>query len=263
MAEAPSYFPDGAVYERLMGRWSQLAGGQFLDWLGLPKGLKWLDVGCGNGAFTEVLMARSAPAEVTGIDPSEGQLAYARKRPGTNGATFKVAGAQDLPFADDSFDAAVMPLVISFVPDPVKAVAEMARVVKPGGWVAAYMWDVPGGGLPLEPIQAGMREMGGPSANPPGYDASREDRMREVWQKNELHSVETRVIRIRIRYADFDDFWGANSVPVGPAGVAIARLSAAERDRLKSMLHDRLPRAPDGSISYEPFANAAKGRVPA
>ena len=105
-----------------------------------------------------------------GIDPSEGQLAYARTRPGTKLAKFQMAGAQDLPFADNSFDAAVMPLVISFVPDPVKAVAEMKRVVRPGGMIAAYMWDVPGGGLPLQPVQAAMRSMGAPDANPPGFD---------------------------------------------------------------------------------------------
>jgi SAM-dependent methyltransferase len=262
MSEAPSQFADGKAYERLMGRWSQVAGATFLDWLGLPPGLKWLDVGCGNGAFTETLIAKAAPSEVTGIDPSEGQLAYARTRPGTKLAKFQAAGAQDIPFADNSFDAAVMPLVISFVPDPVKAVAEMKRVVRSGGTVGAYMWDVQGGGLPLEPIRAAMRSMGEDEANPPGYAASREDTMRTVWQQNGLTSIETRVIRIRISYTDFDDFWGANSVPVGPSGNAIAKLSPAKKEELKALLRERLPKAPDGSISYEPYANAVKGRVP-
>jgi ubiquinone/menaquinone biosynthesis C-methylase UbiE len=144
MSGAPTQFADGKAYERLMGRWSQVAGATFLDWLGLPAGLKWLDVGCGNGAFTETLIAKAAPSEVAGIDPSEGQLAYARTRSGAKRATFQMAGAQDIPFADNSFDAAVMPLVISFVPDPVKAVAEMKRMVRPGGTVGAYMWDVEG-----------------------------------------------------------------------------------------------------------------------
>jgi SAM-dependent methyltransferase len=263
MSEAPSQFTDGKAYERLMGRWSQLAGATFLDWLGLPPGLKWLDVGCGNGAFTEVMIGKNAPAEVVGIDPSEGQLAYARTRPGTKLAKFQAAGAQDIPFADKSFDVAVMPLVISFVPDPVKAVAEMKRVVRPGGTIAAYMWDVPGGGLPLEPIQVAMRAMGVQTANPQGYLASREETMRTVWQQNGLAAIETRVIRIRVSYTDFDDFWSTNSVPVGPSGAAIARLSPAQQEELKSMLRERLPRGPDGSISYEPFANAVKGRVPA
>ena len=263
MSDAPSQFNDGSAYERLMGRWSQLAGATFLDWLGLPNGLKWLDVGCGNGAFTEVLIRKNAPAEVSGVDPSEGQLAYARTRPGAKLAQFKVAGAQDLPFPDNSFDAAVMPLVISFVPDPVKAAAEMKRVVKPGGWLGAYMWDVPGGGLPLQPVQAVMKELGAATANPPGYLASTEASMRQTWAANALEAIETRVIRIRVTYKDFDDFWTSNSVPVGPSGAAIAKLTPAEKEKLRSVLRERLPTAADGSISYEPFANAVKGRVPA
>ena len=139
-----------------MGRWSRLVGEVFLEWLDLPPGLRWLDVGCGNGAFTEVLIARCAPAEVIAIDPSDGQLAYARARPGTKMAQFRVGEAQSLPFPDNSFDAAAMALVINFLSDPVKAAAEMARVVRPGGWVATYMWDVPGGGLPVEPINVAM-----------------------------------------------------------------------------------------------------------
>ena len=262
MSQEPALFADGKVYERLMGRWSQVAGATFLDWLALPKGLKWLDVGCGNGAFTETLIEKNAPSEVAGIDPSEGQLAYARTRPGTTLARFEVAGAQSIPFADQSFDAAVMPLVISFVPDPVKAVAEMKRVVKPGGCVAAYMWDVPGGGLPLEPLNVAMRELGSAEGGPPGAAASTQNRMREIWESNKLDAIETRVIRIRIRYADFDDFWTSNSVPVGPTGQAVAKLPPDKKEQLKAMMRERLPKAPDGSISYEPFANAVKGRVP-
>ena len=261
MSEAPSHFADGAAYERLMGRWSQLVGTTFLEWLGLPQGLKWLDVGCGNGAFTETLISQNAPGEVIGIDPSEGQLAYARSRPGAKIAKFQMAGAQHLPFPDNSFDVAVMPLVITFVPDPVEAVREMKRVVRPGGTVAAYMWDIAGGGLPLEPIRAAMRSMGQDEANPPGFQASREDRMRAVWEQNGLTETETRLIRIRITYASFDDFWTSNSVPVGPSGVAIAKLSDDKKEELKNLLRGRLPSAGDGTISYEPFANAVKGRV--
>src|SRR4051812_30481386 len=133
-------FDDGAAYERYMGKWSQLAGETFLDWLAPAAGLRWLDVGCGNGAFTEMLVERCAPLSVHGIDPSEAQLAYARSRAASRVAQFQPGDAMALPFPDNAFDAAVMPLVIFFVPEPARGVAEMARVVSPGGLVAAYAW---------------------------------------------------------------------------------------------------------------------------
>ena len=157
-------FDDGAGYERTMGIWSRLAGEVFLDWLAPPQGLRWIDVGCGNGAFTELLVERCAPLEVHGLDPSEGQLAFARTRLATRGAAFCKGDAMALPYPESRFDAAVMALVIVFVPDPAKGLEEMVRVVRPGGTVATYVWDMVGGGFPLEPILAEMRcHRAGPS----------------------------------------------------------------------------------------------------
>src|ERR1700746_3822164 len=118
MAETQIRFDDGLSYERYMGDWSRRVGSVFLDWLAAPSGLKWIDVGCGNGAFTEVLVERCAPVEVQGIDPSEGQLAFARKRPAAHIAKFSHGDATALPFPAGTFDAATMALVIYFVPDP-------------------------------------------------------------------------------------------------------------------------------------------------
>lgn len=118
-------FEDGLGYERYMGTWSQLVGGVFLDWLAPAPGLHWLDIGCGNGAFTETIIDRCAPAFVDGIDPSEEQLAFARARLMGRTATFREADATALPFADSVVDVAVMPLVIFFLPEPARGVAEM------------------------------------------------------------------------------------------------------------------------------------------
>jgi ubiquinone/menaquinone biosynthesis C-methylase UbiE len=132
VAEQIIRFEDGAGYEQMMGIWSRLVGEIFLDWLAPSPGLRWVDVGCGNGAFTELLVERCAPAAVEGIDPSEGQLAFARTRPSARLAKFSKGDAMALPFATGSFDAAVMALVLVFVPDPRKGVDEMVRVVSPG-----------------------------------------------------------------------------------------------------------------------------------
>jgi ubiquinone/menaquinone biosynthesis C-methylase UbiE len=137
-----------------MGAWSRLAGEVFLDWLAPRARLRWVDVGCGTGAFCQLVFERCAPAEIQGVDPSEAQLAFARTRPASGVAQFQRGDATALPFAGDRFDAAIMALVIFFVPDPAKGVAEMVRVVGPGGTVAAYAWDILGGGIPTEPILA-------------------------------------------------------------------------------------------------------------
>jgi len=262
MSDAAALFSDGKAYERLMGRWSQRAGAQFLDWLNPPRGLRWIDVGCGNGAFTEVLIARAAPAAVTGIDVSEGQLAYARTRPGTKAAEFRIADAQSLPFADNSFEAASMALVIVFVSDPLQAVREMARVVNAGGTVATYMWDFPNGGFPLGPLIQGVKALGIAPSAASNAEASRMEAMRGVWEQAGVQAVETCVIRVPIGFTSFDDYWASNTVPMGTYGTAIAAMSASERERLKDYLRKTLPIAADGSITYEAFANAVKGRVP-
>lgn len=262
VSESAKLFTDGKVYERLMGRWSRLAGEEFLDWLNVPKGLRWLDVGCGNGAFTEELIARCAPATVTAIDPSDGQLAYARTRPGAKMAEFQLGDAEKIAFGDGSFDIAVMALVLSFLSDPAKAAAEMARVVRPGGWVATYMWDLLGGGAPTNPIYKGLESLGMGPALPPTPEASRRDAMQELWEKAGLEAIDTRVIRIQVAFANFDDFWDTNNVPSGPQGKRIAGLSPNVRAQLRSRLREQLPAAADGRIVYESFANAVKGRVP-
>ena len=182
MNEAADFYTDGEAYERLMGRWSRLVGEKFLDWIDIPRGLRWLDVGCGNGAFTEELIARCAPSKAMAVDSSDDQLVYARQRPGAEMAEFRVADAQALPFSSDSFDVGVMALVISLLSDPRKAVAELARVVRPAGCVATYMWDMTGGGLPHEPVYIAMNSLGVIRTNPPSISASRRDNMREIWE---------------------------------------------------------------------------------
>jgi ubiquinone/menaquinone biosynthesis C-methylase UbiE len=258
---APNLFTDGKAYERLMGRWSQIVGAKFLDWLDPPKDQRWIDVGCGNGAFTELLIARAAPAAVTGIDPSDGQIDYARTRPGAKLAQFRVGDAQALLFADNSFDAAAMALVITFLSDPPKAAREMARVVRPGGIVATYMWDIPGGGFPIRPLAEAMKSLGLAEPARPNVEASRRENLQAFWQQAGLQSIDTTVLRMRVAYADFDDFWASSSVPIGPSGKALAALPPDTIERIKARLRELLPIAADGSIAYEAFANAVKGRV--
>lgn len=262
MAEPTIRFDDGAAYEQMMGIWSRLAGEVFLDWLALPQALRWIDVGCGNGAFTELLVERCAPAEVQGIDPSEGQLAFARTRGAQRLAQFRLGDAMALPFPADRFDAAVMALVLVFVPEPAKGLAEMLRVVKPGGMVAAYMWDMTGGGFPLEPLLASMRAMELKSTRPPQIEASRMEAMRDLWREAGLEAVETREITVRRAFADFDDYWmtAMKSPSLGPA---VAALAPQHVETLKTHVRAQLPAEGSGRFTHAARANAIKGRLPA
>jgi SAM-dependent methyltransferase len=244
-----------------MGKWSQLAGETFLEWLAPKSGLRWLDVGCGNGAFTEMLVERCAPGSVQGIDPSEGQLAYARARPASRLAQFHQGDAMALPFPDDTFDAAVMPLVIFFVSDPARGVAEMARVVSPGGVVTAYAWDMVGGGFPYEALHDEMRGLGVEVPVPPSRDASRIDAMRDLWTGADLDDVETRQITVKRTFADFDDYW--TTILGGPSvGPQLAAMASADLALLKTRMRALLPADATGRITYSAQANAVKGRVP-
>src|SRR6185436_574205 len=192
MTDATIRFDDGASYELMMGRWSVLVGERFIDWIGVPNGARWLDIGCGNGAFTELLVERCMPSDVQAFDPSAAQLTYARNRlPAGAPVTWIEGDAMRLPVADAAGDAAVMALVLFFVPEPAVAVAEMCRAVRPGGVVAAYHWDVHGGGFPLADIAAEMLELGVPPRVPPSVDASTIDASTALWQHAGLQQVRT------------------------------------------------------------------------
>jgi ubiquinone/menaquinone biosynthesis C-methylase UbiE len=260
MAEQQVRFDDGAAYQRMMGTWSRLAGQIFIDWLAPGSGLGWIDIGCGNGAFTELLVERCAPAEVQGIDPSEAQLAFARTRLAARGAEFRPGDALAIPFCEDSFDAAVMALVIFFVPDPAKGVAEMVRVVRPGGTVAAYAWDMEAGGFPLEPFRIEMRAMGVTLPIAPSSGASRMEALRDLWTGAGLDAVETRVIAVQRTFADFDDLW---TTTLGSSvGQTVAAMASSDVELLKARMRVRLPADAAGHITYAAHANAVKGYVP-
>src|SRR3712207_529710 len=245
-----------------MGEWSRLAGAAFLDWLAPQTGLRWLDVGCGNGAFTEMIVERCAPASVHGVDPSEGQLAFARTLPAARVAEFRQGDVMALPFPDDAFDAAVMPLVIFFVPEPAEGVAEMARVVSPGGNVTAYAWDMEGGGFPYQALHDEMRALGVAVPVPPSPEASRIDAMRDLWAGAGLESVETREINVRRTFDDFEDYWA--TVLGGPSvGPQLASMASESLALLKAKMRSHLPEDSAGRIAHRARAHAVKGRVPA
>jgi len=261
MTDSQIRFDDGAAYERMMGIWSRRVGEIFLDWLRLSTGQKCVDIGCGNGAFTEMLVERCAPAEVQGIDPSPEQIAFARARHIAKVAEFRLGDAMALPFPDNRFDAATMALVIFFVPEPAKGVAEMVRVVRPGGIVAAYAWDMLGGGYPMELILAEVRALGQKTLGPPSPEASRMESLRDLWTTAGLEVVETRKITVQRTFANFDDFWTTSTLS-GSVRPTVAALSPGDLELVKSRLRAKLPADATGCITHSSFANAVKGRVP-
>ncbi len=251
-------FVDGGAYEQYMGVWSQLVGARFLDWLAPAQGLRWLDVGCGNGAFTELLVSRGAPARIHGIDPAPAQLAFARTRPALASVEFDEGNAMALPYPDQAFDAAVMPLVIFFVPDPLRGVQEMARVVAPGGLVSAYAWDMEQGGFPYLVLQEELLALGAVLPVPPSPDASRREVLQTLWEEAGLEAVETTAIEVTRTFASLDDYW--QTVQQGPSvGPTLAAMSDADRATLQARLAVRLPPDASGRVTYAARAHAVRG----
>lgn len=254
-------FDDGAIYERMMGKWSGLIGNAFVDWLSPPPKLRWVDIGCGNGAFTQLLVERCAPVAIEGVDPSEGQLAFARERLAKSVAKFRQGDAMALPFADGTFDAAVMALVVFFIPEPPRGVAEMARVVRPGGLAAAYVWDIVSGGGPLEAVATQMRDMGFAPPRAPRAEASTPEGLHALWTQGGFVDLEAHVVRTRRTFTDFEDYW---STTIAAPNIApkLATMTPADVSQLKSRVRQQVPVETSGRVAIEARANAIVGRRP-
>lgn len=257
-----SHFTDGAAYEQFMGRWSRAVGTIFLDWLAPPAGARWLEVGCGTGAFTELVLDRCSPAGVIAIDPAVAQIAAARSKPIARRADFRVAEAQNLPFEDGSFDVVATALVIHFIPDRPRALAEMRRVACAGGVVAGYVWDLVAELSPTSPLRDGLSHIDVRFARPPGTEDSTREALSALFAGCGLSDIATRAIDVTMSFADFGEFWRTHTPEYTPAGKEIAALSGPDRERLIEWLRAKLPAGPDGSISCSARANAIKARVP-
>lgn len=259
----PDRWADGDAYERYVGRWSRLVAREFLVWLDVPAGQRWLDVGCGTGALVEAILASESPETVTGVDRSEGFIGHARARVRDRRATFQTGNATALPVEDAAFGAAVSALVLNFVPEPARMVAEMLRAVRAGGVVAAYVWDYAGemqlmrrfwdAAVALDPAAVARDE-----AN--RFPMCRPDALAALFREAGADAVETRAIDVSTRFRDFDDYWSPFLSDVAPAPGYVMSLSAERRSALREELRGRLPVAADGSIGLLARAWAVRAR---
>jgi SAM-dependent methyltransferase len=261
-AAPPLHFTDGAAYERYMGRWSCAVGEIFLDWVAPSGNERWLDIGCGTGVFTELVLDTCAPATMVAVDPSEAQIEIARDKPLAQRAEFRVADAQTLPFSDDAFDVVVSSLVINFIPDPSRALAEMRRVARPGGVVAGYVWDFADERGPSALIRSGVSQIGFEPPRSVGAEHTRLEALTALFMGAGLRDVATRAIDVTMSFADFDEFWQSQTPRYAPTGKMIGAMSAGDRDKLIEVLRERFRAGPDGSIACSASAHAVKARVP-
>ena len=259
----PGEWGEGGPYERYVGRWSRRVAPELLGSLGVPSGKGWLDVGCGTGALTEAILEAAAPREVVGVDPSGAYVEYARAHVPDGRARFLAAEARELPFADGAFDASVSALVLNFVPEPERAVAEMARVTAAGGAVGAYVWDYAEGmevirrfwdaAVALDPDAAELDEGR-------RFPLCRPEPLEQLFRGAGLRDVEVRPIDAPARFIDFEDYWVPFLGGQGPAGTYAVALTDERRAELREALRAALPFDPDGSIRLVARAWAVRGR---
>lgn len=259
---APDVWALGDAYEAYIGRWSRRVARAFLRWLDVAGDLTWLDVGCGTGALTAEVLAGAGPARVLGVDPSEGFLAGARAAITDPRADFCAADAQALPLASGGCDAAVSGLALNFVPDPRRAAAELVRVTRSGGLVAAYVWDYAEGmemiryfwdsAVALDPAAAELDEGS-------RFPLCRPEPLRRLWSDGGLTEVQVEALDVPTVFSDFDDYWAPFLGGQGPApGYAIS-LTEDRRRALRHLLRDRLPESADGTVPLTARAWAIRG----
>jgi SAM-dependent methyltransferase len=252
----------GSAYEPYVGRWSRLVAREFLGWLAVAPGRRWLDVGCGTGALVEAILALTAPGEVLGIDPSPAYIAFARDRLNDPRVRFDVGDARALQEASASFDAAVSGLVLNFVPEPDQAVLEMARVARPGGVVAAYVWDYADGMQLMRHFWDAAGEMD-PRARE--LDEGRRfplcnpEPLTNLFRRTGLEKVEVRAIDVPTVFRDFEDYWSPFLGGQGPAPGYAMSLSHERRAALRERIRAGLPTNAEGEHHLSARAWAVRG----
>lgn len=252
----------GDKYEPYIGRWSRLVAREFLSWLAIPAGSQWLDVGCGTGALSQTILQFAEPARVQGIDRSEGFVAFARDHTQDSRVQFDVGDAEALTTDSGTFDAAVSGLVLNFIPQPDRAVAEMTRATRTGGLVAAYLWDYADrmqlirhffdAAIALDPNVAELDESR-------RFPICQPDALSQLFKSTGLHNVEVRPIEVPTVFRDFDDYWSPFLGGQGPAPSYLMSLSEERRAALRERIRAGLPFASDGSIPLVARAWAARG----
>jgi SAM-dependent methyltransferase len=238
---------------------------ELLAWLQIAPHKDWLDIGCGTGALTQTILQHAEPRTVKGIDPSAGFIEHARARVGGSTASFEVGDAQSLPTAPGQFDVAVAGLVLNFVQQPARAVAEMARSVRAGGTVAAYVWDYAGR---MELMRyfwdAAVALDGAAVALDEGrrFPMCQPTALADLFAEAGLHGVEVRPIEVPTRFRDFDDYWSPFLGGQAPAPGYAMSLSDQRRAALRERIRASLPIAPDGSVDLIARAWAVRGQTP-
>jgi SAM-dependent methyltransferase len=263
---AMSIWASGAAYEPYVGRWSRLVARELLTWLAVPPESRWLDVGCGTGALSEAILAVARPTSVIGIDASEGYVAYAREQVRDDRAEFRQGDAQALPFGEGSFDATASGLVLNFLPEPGRGLAEMVRVTRPGGVVAVYVWDYAGrmelmrhfwdAAAALDPAAAELDEGR-------RFPICRPKALERLFVEAGLEGVDVRAVDVPTVFRDFDDYWSPFLGGQGPAPSYAMSLAEARGAALRDRIRAGLPMSDDGSIPLIARAWAARGRSPA
>ncbi len=229
---------DVEAYERFMGRYSNRLAFEFTRAAGVAAGERLLDVGCGPGALASALAHHAGAENVCGVDPTEAFVERTHRR--VPGADLRVARAEELPFEDGVFDRALSQLVFQFVDDPAAAAAEMVRVTRSGGLVAACVWDGLGGMTMIHALWDAMAVIDPDSPGPTRRFGGEAGQLATLWRDLGLRDVVDGELTVSAGYGDFEEFWQAMLVAPGPIGVRLAELDGAERDALREALHRRI-----------------------